>query len=185
MLTVTIPAVNDGWDPVRREFIQTKETTLQLEHSLLSISKWESKWKKPFLSQTGEKKTYEESLDYYKCMTLTQNVPDDVYRAMPESVVNQINDYINDPYTATTITHYGKKQGKQETITAEIIYYWMVGNQIPFECQKWHLNKLLALIEVCSIKNNPEKLSKKESMAQHKSINAARRAKFAASRKKH
>jgi hypothetical protein len=177
MKTVTIPAVSDGWDPVKQEFVTTKETTLQLEHSLLSISKWESIWKKPFLD--SKDKTYEESLSYYKCMTLTQNVPDDVYRVFPPEITKEIIDYINDPYTATTITHHGKQNNKKEIVTAEVIYYWMVANQIPFECQKWHLNRLLALIEVCSIKNNPEKMSKREVMNYHRSVNAARRAKYA------
>lgn len=182
MLTITVPAVDDGWDPVKREFIQTKETTLQMEHSLLSISKWESKFKKPFLLK--EDKTYSESLYYYKCMTITQNVSDDVYRVFSKDIANQIKEYINDPMTATTITHLGKQNKKQEIVTAEIIYYWMVSYQIPFECQKWHLNRLLSLIEVCSIKNNPDdKMSKKEALAHQKALNNARRAKYAASKR--
>ena len=209
MLTITVPAVDDGWDPVKREFIQTKETTLQMEHSLLSISKWESKFKKPFLSK--EEKTYAESLYYYKCMTITQNVSDDIYRVFSKDIANQIAEYINDPMTATTITHLGKQNKKQEIVTAEIIYYWMVSYRIkrkdkkgskkiitneliyfwmanygiPFDpCQKWHLNRLLSLIEVCSIKNNPDdKMSKKEALAHQKALNNARRAKYAASKR--
>lgn len=185
MLTVTIPAVNDGWDPVNEEFIQTKETTLQMEHSLLSISKWEGIWREPFMSfNEKHPMTYEQSLSYYKCMTITKNVPDVVFRAIPPEVVKQITAYINDTPTATTITHHGKQSKKQEIITAELIYFWMVSYQVPFECQKWHLNRLLTLLEVCSIKNNPDdKMSKKEALAHQKALNNARRAKYAASKR--
>lgn len=181
MLTITIPAVSDGWDPVRHEFIQTKEITLQMEHSLLSLSKWESKWKKPFMSDDG--RTYEETLDYFKCMTLTQNVPDDTYRAIKPDVISKILDYIQDPMTATTINHFQTKKGKKEIVTSEIIYFWMTQYSIPFiPCEKWHLNRLMTLIEVCAIKNSNEKMSRRDTLEYQRSLNAARRAKFA---KKH
>lgn len=176
MKTIFIPGVTDGWDPVKKEFIQTKDTTITIEHSLISISKWESIWQKPFLTQ--DQKTYEEIISYYKCMTLTQNVDPDVYRTIKKDVAEEITAYINNPMTATTVTHR-KKGGSKDILTSEVIYWMMAANQIPFTCEKWHLNRLLMLLEVCSIKNAPkDKMSKKETLAQHRALNAARRAKY-------
>lgn len=175
MLRVTIPA-RESWDPVKEEFIYSNETTLQLEHSLVSLSKWESKWCKPFLGK--EKKTYEESIDYIRCMTLTQNVNPSVYYNIPDTIFNQIMQYIDAPMTATTFSDKGKG-GSREIVTAEIIYYWMISLNIPFECQKWHLNRLLTLIKVCSIKNTPpKKMSKNELMSRNRSLNAARKSRL-------
>ena len=154
-------------------FVRTKKQVLQLEHSLVSLSKWESKWHKPFLSKN--EKSGEEMLDYIRCMTITQNVPDEVYFALDTNELMKINDYLNDSMTATTIT---KQQGKSrgEIITSEIIYYWMISLQIPFECEKWNLNRLLTLIEVCNIKNSPgKKMSKSEIMRRNRTLNAARK----------
>ena len=144
-----------------------------MEHSLVSLSKWESRWHKPFLSKND--KSGEEMLDYIRCMTITQNVPDEVYFALDTNELMKINDYLNDSMTATTIT---KQQGKSrgEIITSEIIYYWMISLQIPFECEKWNLNRLLTLIEVCNIKNSPgKKMSKSEIMRRNRTLNAARK----------
>lgn len=176
MLTLTIPGVIDGWDPVKKEFVQTTDTTILMEHSLLAISKWESKWKKPFLVE--DPKTYEEAIDYYKCMTITQNVNPDVYRTLKPDTVKEITDYINDKMTATTINNRNKR-GPKQIVTSELIYCWMTQFGIPFECQKWHLNRLLMLIEVCSIKSEPEKkMPRREAIAQRNALNAARRAKY-------
>ena len=172
MLKVTIPASED-YDPVRNLFINHEERTLTLEHSLVSLSKWEQKFKKPFLS--AENKTSEETLAYIKFMTITSNVPDELYYRLPSSVLSEINDYIADPATATT---FSDKKGKptKEIITSELIYYWMIALGIPFECQKWHLNRLLTLIRVCGIKNTPDKkMGKGELLAQNRALNAARR----------
>lgn len=172
MLWVTVPAV-ELWDERTQEFVSTKEQTLQLEHSLVSLSKWESKWCKPFLSKND--KTNEEILDYIRCMTITQNVDPVVYKCLPPDVVKQINDYIEAPMTATTITD-NKKGGSREIITAEIIYYWMIALNIPFECKTWHLNRLLTLVQVCNIKNQPpKKRSRREIMSRNTALNAARR----------
>lgn len=155
-------------------FTEFPETNLQLEHSLVSISKWEAKWNKPFLSK--EPKSYEELLDYIKCMTLTQNVNPEIYKYLNQDAINKINSYIEAPMTATT---FREDQGKRnnEIITNEIIYYWMVSFNIPFECQKWHLNRLLTLIRVCSIKNTPaKKMSTREIMNRNRALNKARRA---------
>lgn len=175
MLRITIPAV-EQWDEAKQEFIYTKEQTLSLEHSLVSLSKWESKWCKPFL--TKQEKTFEETLDYIKFMTITQNVDPEVYKYLTNENINEVNRYIEAPMTATYFSDAADKNRKtsREQITAELIYYWMISLNIPFECQKWHLNRLLTLIKVCSIKNTPpKKRSKKEIMSRNAALNAARR----------
>ena len=176
MLRITVPA-NELWDETKQTFIPVEEQTLQLEHSLVSLSKWESKWCKPFYSK--EEKTYEETLDYIKCMTITQHVKPEVYRCLTQENVIQINEYIEAPMTATTFSQTEKRKINGEQITAELIYYWMIVSNIPFECQKWHLNRLITLIRVCSIKNQPpKKRSKQELASNYAKINAARRAKY-------
>lgn len=173
MLHITVPSV-ELWDEAKEEFIKTKEQTLQLEHSLVSVSKWEAKWCKVFLSK--KEKTYEETIDYIKCMTITQNVDPDVYKYLTKENITQINDYISAPMTATWFSDEKNRPGSNEQVTSELIYYWMISLQIPFECQKWHLNRLLTLIKVCSIKNKPpKKMSRSDIMRRNASLNAARR----------
>lgn len=174
MLIITIPAI-EGFDDEKQEFIPlVKEQTLQLEHSLVSLSKWESKWNKAFLSK--EEKTMEETIDYIKCMTITQNVNPEVYDRLSRSNIEDINDYVAAPMTATTFHNDTQKGRGTETVTSELIYYWMISLNIPMECQKWHLNRLLTLIRVCNIKNTPpKKRSKKDIASQYASLNAARR----------
>lgn len=177
MLQIVVQIAPEGWDEKNRIFIDPKTVNLQLEHSLISISKWESKWHKPFLS--SEQKTEEETIDYIKFMTLTQNVNPDTYSHLSRANIEEINAYIGDPKTATTFSN--DKQGKrnQEIITSELIYYWMIALNIPFECQKWHLNRLLTLIRVCEVKNNPgKKLSQRQIMSNNAALNAARRKKY-------
>lgn len=172
MLRITIPA-GELWDEKNEVFISSKEQTLQLEHSLVSLSKWESKWHKPFLST--EEKTVEETIDYIRCMTITQNVNPEVYNFLTAENVEQINKYIEDPMTATTFSD-GNQRPSREIITSEIIYHWMVSFNIPFECQKWHLNKLLAFIKVCCNKNlPPRKMSQAEVMKQYSELNEIRK----------
>lgn len=171
MLTVIIPET-ELYDEVLNEFTFVKEQKLVLEHSLVSVSKWESKWHKPFFDNKKEK-TYEETLDYIRCMSINPIDPM-IFKCINPSIIKKVNDYIDDPMTATTIK--SQKRGSNEIITAEIIYYWMVALNIPFECQKWHLNRLLTLINVCSIKNKPpKKMSPREVMSRNASLNAARR----------
>lgn len=172
MLSIVVPE-REYYDEDKNEFIHSKETTLQLEHSLVSLSKWESKWNKPFLS--SKDKTDEEILDYIRCMTITQNVDPSVYLRLSKKNVEQIVNYINLPMTATTFSD--RENGKKgEIITAEIVYYWMISLNVPFECQKWHLNRLLTLIKVCSIKNTPpKKMSKSEILSRNRALNASRR----------
>ena len=173
MLTITIPAT-EMWDEKNEKFIDIKECRLQLEHSLVSLSKWESKWCKPFLFTND--KTAEEIMDYVRCMTLTTNVSPEVYYGLTSENIKAINEYIEAPMTAT---HFGSEQngsGKREIVTSELIYYWMIALNIPFECQKWHLNRLLTLIRICNIKNQPaKKMSRKEIMSRNAALNAARR----------
>ena len=175
MLTIMVPE-SEIYNEATNEFVYTKETTLRLEHSLVSISKWESKWKKPFLGK--EKKTREEALDYVKCMTTTQNVPDTVYMCLTSKNYDEIGKYIEDSKTATWFSDDNNKPSS-EVVTSELIYYWMTAFNIPFECQKWHLNRLLTLIKICSIKNQPKgakKMSRSAVMKQNSALNKARRA---------
>lgn len=156
------------------EFHTIRAQTLVLEHSLVSISKWEAKWCKPFISK--DPKTQEELLDYIRCMTVSNNVDPLVYMALNNEHVRQINEYIDAPMTATWFSEKEKKGRSKEVITSELIYYWMTAFQIPFECQKWHINRLMTLIRICSIKNQPpKKMSKKDAMGRQRSLNAARR----------
>lgn len=176
MLQVTIPA-SEYFDEKTGEFSSIRETTLQLEHSLVSVSKWESKWCKPFLGTT--EKTAEECVDYVRCMTITQHVDPTVYQFLTQKNFQEINAYIEAPMTATTFSERENKRFSREVVTAEIIYYWMVALNIPFECQKWHLNKLIALVRVCNIKNTPQKkMSRREVTERNRALNEARRKKM-------
>ena len=173
MLKITIPA-GEQWDEINQVFIYTKEQTLQLEHSLVSLSKWESKWCKAFL--TKNEKTDEETIDYIKCMTITQNVDPNVYNCLTKENVEQIKKYIEAPMTATYFSEEHSGKSSREQVTSELIYYWMIALNIPMECQKWHLNRLLTLIRVCNIKNQPpKKMSKRAIMSRNAALNAARR----------
>lgn len=183
MLELKIGA-KEGWDASKNEFVQTKETTLCLEHSLVSLSKWEAHYRKPYLST--EKKTREEILYYIQCMTITQNVDPKIYELLSESDLRKVNNYITDTATATWFTDR-KQEGappsrpNKEIITSELIYYWMVSYRIPFKCEKWHLNRLLTLIRICNIKEaqsngkNNGKMSKRDILSQNRALNAARR----------
>ena len=174
MLQIIVPA-NELWDEGNGCFIPIKEQTLQLEHSLISISKWESKWCKPFLTKSD--KTIEETIDYIKCMTLNKNVDPNVYNILTTSNVEEINKYIDAPMTAIKFPKDQNGSRSREQVTSELIYYWMITLNIPFKCEKWHLNRLLNLIKVCSIKNTPpKKMSKKELMSRNAALNAQRRA---------
>ena len=174
MLRITVPVSPEGWDEEKQEFIEPKVQVLQLEHSLVSLSKWESKWCKPFLS--SKEKTNEETMDYIKCMTITQNVDQDVYNHLTAKNIEEINNYIYAPMTATTFSEDKNGKTNREIITSELVYYWMVALQIPFECQKWHLNRLLTLIRICNVKNQPpKKMSKRDVMSRNAALNAARR----------
>ena len=174
MLQITIPS-REYYSNATELFITTKEQTLQLEHSLVSLSKWESKWHKPFLGK--DDKTIEETVDYIRCMTITQNVTPFASTDITDGIFTEIRVYINDSMTATWFPPDRNKRRNSEIVTAELIYYWMIALTIPFEpCQKWHLNRLLTLIQVCNVKNGPQKkMSKKEILSNNKALNESRK----------
>lgn len=175
MLTVTIPET-ELFDDVKGLFFTVKATTIRIEHSLVSVSKWESKWKKPFLDRS-KPKTLEESIDYVRCMTTTQNVDPMAYYALTPENMSEINKYIDTEQTATWFSNVPGTPPSREIVTSEIIYYQMIAYGVPFECQKWHLSRLLTLLRVCEIKNKPgKKIPKSELMSRNRSLNAARRA---------
>ena len=177
MLQIIIPA-EERWDEEHEEFIVSKkEKKLMLEHSLVSLSKWESKWQVPFLSK--KEKTYEETLDYIKCMTITQNVSDDVYNRLTSKNLTDIRNYIESPMTATVIHDTQPSSRTGEFLTSELIYYIMMTFNVPMECQKWHINRLFTLIKIFEIKNRkPRKKSKSEIMKENAIRNAKRREKY-------
>lgn len=174
MLQITIQLSPEGWDEIKQEFVEPEIQVLELEHSLVSVSKWESKWCKSFLS--NPEKTIDETKDYIRCMTITPNVDPEVYEYLSNDNITEINKYIEAPMTATYFNERKNNKGGRETITSELIYYWMIALNIPFECQHWHLNRLITLVRVCQIKNTPpKKMSRGEIMSRNAALNAARR----------
>lgn len=172
MLKIILPEV-EKFNEETSEFIYSPSIELQLEHSLISISKWESKWEKSFLAT--QDKTTEETLDYIRCMS-NEDISLDTIKNLSARNITDINNYINSPMTATKFFEDNKTGGSRETVTAELIYYWMITLNIPMECQYWHLNRLLTLIRVCNVKNSPpKKMSKQEILSRNAAINAARK----------
>ena len=183
MLQLVIPPspATELWDENKLEFVpqpEFKGATIQLEHSLMTVSRWESKWHKSYTNTKD--KTVEETIDYIRLMTLSKNVDPDVYNHLTIENFKEINRYINDPMTATTIKRKPGKGPSRKIVTAEVIYSWMIDAEIPFEpCEKWHLNRLLALIEVRGAMANPgKKMSPKSIMKSNAALNASRRAKM-------
>ena len=173
MLEIEVPA-SELFDEEAQTFIAVPSAVLRLEHSLVSIPKWESKWKKPFL--THKDKTREETLDYIKCMSLNQNLNDNVYLALGPKEFKKINDYIDEQRTATTFSNMPKTGKTNRVITSEQIYYWMAANNIPFECQKWHLSRLLTLLQIAGLENSPKKkMPRSEVLSRNRALNQARR----------
>jgi hypothetical protein len=174
MLTIVVPGV-EHFDEQSQEFITKDDVTLELEHSLVSLSKWESKHEKPFLGK-GEK-TAEDVLDYVRLMTLTPDVPEEIFFKLSEENITAINSYIEAKMTATWFNEAPGAPQTRDVITAELIYYWMVEFKIPFECETWHLNRLFTLIRVCNIKQSkPKKMSRSEVAARNRELNNQRRA---------
>lgn len=174
MLTITVPEA-EVFNDETATFSTTDEFVLELEHSLASLSKWESSWCVPFLGSKGH--SVEQTLSYVKCMTLNANVPPEVYLHLTESNFNDINEYITAKMTATWFGPSTSKVFNPEIITAEIMYYWMTSLSIPLECEHWHLNRLIAFIQVCNRKNAPEKKSSRADLAaRNRDLNAQRRA---------
>lgn len=178
MLNIHLPA-EEYYDEKNEEFVYLDAVDVKMEHSLLSLSKWEAHYKKPFLADV--ERTTDETIYYLKCMALDETLPLSVFKRMAakQKIVNQIYDYLKDPACATTISKRPDQQGRKEIITAEIIYYDMVALQIPLSLETWNLNRLLTFIQVCSIKNEPpKKTSMNDRLGRIKSINDANRAKF-------
>lgn len=180
MLELQIPG-GEFFNEQTMEFIRTKPTTLKLEHSLVSLSKWESKWKKPFLTDNPKDKTKEQIIDYIRFMTLNKDVDPEIYSRLTQREISQITAYIEDPMTATWFSKKAKGGASKRVVTAELIYYWMVAFNIPFECQKWHLNRLITLIRVCNEESQPRDTNKKMTQAELQArarLNAERRARL-------
>ncbi len=178
MLKIELPE-REFFNNKKNEFIVWTKRTLTLEHSLIAISKWESKWKKPFLENKA--RTLEESKDYIKCMSVNKELTDEDLLGLTQKEMKQINAYIEDPMTATWFNekHGPKGPMRGQIVTSELIYYWMIAYEIPFECQKWHLNRLLTLIKVCDEKNKPgKKMTKNELKSRYQSLNSANRHKY-------
>lgn len=180
MLTIVVPG-NEFWNDKTEQFEYTDDTTLMLEHSLIAISKWEAKWHKPFIGKTKQDtKTDEETLDYIKCMTLNKNVDPKVYLALTDENIDDIQRYIRDPMTATKIND-GKGKSSKQFITSELIYYWMIAYNIPKECEKWHIERLLTLIRICNVESNKHnkknnKVNERTTLDKMAALNEKRRA---------
>lgn len=174
MLNIIVPSV-DLFDENSQEFITKPEFHLELEHSLVSLSKWESIYEKPFLD--SETKSTEEIVGYIKAMALTENPPEEIFSRLSQENLDAIDSYINAKMTATWFNEMDGAPRNQEIITAELIYYWMIAFQIPFECERWHLNRLFTLIRICNIKQEkPKKMSRAAIAARNRQLNEQRKA---------
>lgn len=184
MLRMIVPA-GEYWVEERQEFFYTRESVLELEHSLAAIARWESKWKKPFLDTGGiiksdkPDKSPDEFYDYIRCMTINEPEDKRCYRSLTQIQIAAIAAYIQDPATATTFSRHESRRFSSQVVTAELVYYWMTTLNIPFECENWNFNRLLTLIRVCSIKSQKQKKKPmREVVSERKALNAERQAKY-------
>jgi hypothetical protein len=174
VLTITVPG-RELFNEIDNEFVDTESFTLTLEHSLISLSKWEQFYEKPFLS--NNEKSTEELIEYVKFMCVTRNVPDDVFKRLTEENIREIQAYIDAKMTATGFNEPPGAPRSRDVITSELIYFWMITFQIPFECEKWHLNRLFTLIRVCNNKQaKPKKMRRAEAISRQRELNEQRRA---------
>jgi hypothetical protein len=174
MLVIHVSGV-ESFDENTQEFIAQGGTVLELEHSLVSLSKWESIHEKPFLGK--EPRTLEEILSYVKCMTLTKKIPREIFQKLSQENIEEIREYIEAKASATWFSEQPGEPKSRDVITSELIYYWMTVFNIPFECERWHLNRLFTLIRICNVKQaKPEKMSSSELARRNRELNAQRRA---------
>ena len=179
MLTLEIDG-GELFDERTYEFVNIPKRTITLEHSLLSVSKWESKWKKPFM--TASDKTFEETIDYVRCMTLEKNVDPTIYNYLTSEHIQMVNDYITDSMTASVVSDSNRPKNTGKFVTSELIYSWMFALRIPKECEKWHLNRLLMLIRIMDEQQQPKrKMKRNDVYRQNAELNRARRAKYGTS----
>ena len=171
--TIIVPE-REFWNEADEVFVKVPATELVLEHSLFSISKWEAIWHKPFLSR--EDRTVEETRSYIQCMTVNHGVSPEVYFALTQNNITEVSDYIEDPMTATWFSKKPQR-GRQRVYTSELLYYYMIAFKIPFECEHWHINRLLTLIRICDEENSTSgKRGKKGDTSKHYAeVNAARK----------
>lgn len=179
MIKIHLPKSNDFFDEASGEFVDLPEINVKLENSLVAISRWESKFHKSFFTTTAKNEA--ELLYFIRCMSLTDELLDEITALRiisSQPILKEIKKYLDDPMTATVVKKQPGGKKSSETTTSELVYYWLVAHQIPFSCEWWNINRLIKLVEVCNAKNQPgKKMSKNDSMRQHKSLNAARRAK--------
>ena len=176
MLEIDI-AENEMYLPGSNRFVTIPACTLTLEHSLISLAKWESKWNIPYFDYSD--KTMAQNLDYIRCMAIGKIKNDTTFDALSPENITTITDYINAPMTATTFQKKNHSKNKKEIVTAETIYARMFAHRIPMECEKWHLNRLLTLLRVCDLQNSPrEKMTKQQTASWNAQQNAVRRAKY-------
>lgn len=167
----------EHYDELTNEFVKLNGQTIELEHSLLSLSKWESIYQIPFLGP--ETKTSEQVMTYIKCMVLTPDVDESIFQYFTQEDLDKIDKYINSKESATTFGIMPQQKGPGEVITSELIYYWMVAFNIPFECETWHINRLFSLVRICNIKNSkPKKMSRHEIAEQNRALNEQRRKQY-------
>ena len=176
MFELTIGAT-EHFNQETSEFEMLNGVTIELEHSLFALSKWESKFEIPFLN--NDNLTDEQMMYYIQCMTITKNVDPKLYGSLSEANIITVNEYLNKKHTATWFSEHGNGPGRRtsnEIVTSELIYFWLTACQIPFECEHWNLKRLLTLIQVCNEKNKPQKkMDRKTMMNKHRSVNASRR----------
>lgn len=175
MLEITVPE-NEIYNSTTNTFVTVPSCVITLEHSLISVAKWESKWRIPYLS--AKKRTGRQELDYIRCMAVGPVKDKHVFEVLSAENISQIREYIDEPMTATTFTK-SERPASKDVVTSEVLYCRMFANNIPMECQKWHLNRLLTLIRVCDASAGPrQKMTKRQTATRYAEQNALRRAKY-------